>query len=857
MTVRAFTTTVLTLCIVLFPSCEGTDVSMMAKIQQTIQRAEKNIAEHTRSFSSKVEDLADRAGVDLPHKREDVVDIRDTSQAWAEENAPLIEKAHEHIDHDVLLELMAHSLHGSTLHSYKSMLSTILLEMEGDVCNVKPSLSTSRKGTKDQATQLQNKLLNLGCALPRYGADGDYGGETRDAVKVFQTKNNLDIDGKVGPQTWGTLCGSNAIPCSGGSTPNQNDHSDTPSSDISSGDQDHHQHHHHDTSSDSPGNDDHHHAHDDTSSPSDTTSTDSSTSGTTAETDEKVRKCEDCKSAAARENKDFKEACTTQCSITARSDDSVMETVWKSIEGIATATDGRHNCHEFELSWDCLEAYLPHMTIAGGSCQASTFVGGIEMVTDYNSYEVGVFVYGGVSVGTNLVSAGCSVYGAIGYKGAQSTCCCRETQDLSHTCTLGDECPCSVANSYKGYFQGMDAGPKFFAGASVLTAVSAAAVFESTDFDRTYLANSGVEGVNVEETAQIAGKMALVGAGFFVTKPLTHLTKTVGVGLSLSAEPPKGASFNVASTYYKHIVSLRCGQGTTLGLELAGPACFAAALAMSPPLPGMPGALTVGLVMKIIQFRKFMNNWCAEYENEDSFACVAYSKLAQVVKETWEYWAEKGLAGGLTEFGEAVAYALKEQLKEAKETIKIAMAEASEELDNVRAAFGDVSPEKLPDVHYDTADYVGREGTYIKIMDCNIHVDSPEPYWSCRAEGGGQYSDWKETEIGLQHAHAQYPTRYYYDYNADPAKQGYGLFWPGDGHRRSKVRCKLYDKNRGFFDSNMNREFVVYHGRHDRLNDIALSHNSGDCKYLYTYTAPGGRRFREETALLRTNEAGA
>jgi len=491
------------------------------------------------------------------------------------------------------------------------------------------------------------------------------------------------------------------------------------------------------------------------------------------------------------------------------------------------------------------------MTIAGGSCQASTFVGGVEMVTDYNSYELGFFVYGGVSVGTNLVSAGCSFYGAIGWKGAQSTCCCRETQDLSHTCTASDDCPCSVANSYKGYFQGMDAGPKFFAGVSVLVAVSAAAIFESADLDKTYLANSGFEGMSVEQVATDAVRAnlnPLKTAGCFITKPLTHLTKTVGIGVSLAAEPPKGASFNIASTYYKHMGSISCGS--------SGPACFGAALAVSPPLPGMPG-FSIGVVMKLIQFRKFMNNWCAEYENEDSLACVAYNKLSEIVQATWEYWAEKGLLGGLAEFGSALKDALDAQIKDATKAMQEAMQKTSDEIDKVRAAFGDVSSEKLPDVHYATDEYVGRPGTYIKIMDCNIRVDSPEPYWSCYAKGMGTTSAAKDTEIGLKHADAPYPTRYYYDYNADPAKQGYGLWFPYEGTNRPIVHCALWDKNRNWLDSNMRRDFVVYNGRHDKLNDITLSQNAGDCKYLYAYTKGGETRFKEAPAgvsLLRKNE---
>jgi hypothetical protein len=42
---------------------------------------------------------------------------------------------------------------------------------------------------------VQNQLMALGYELPEYGADGDYGDETVEAVKAFQTDTELDVDG--------------------------------------------------------------------------------------------------------------------------------------------------------------------------------------------------------------------------------------------------------------------------------------------------------------------------------------------------------------------------------------------------------------------------------------------------------------------------------------------------------------------------------------------------------------------------------------------------------------------------------------------------------------------------------------
>ena len=65
---------------------------------------------------------------------------------------------------------------------------------------------TLRRGDKgSEVKDLQKKLLALGYALPKYGADGDYGKETEAAVKAFQQDNGLTADGVAGKKTWEAL----------------------------------------------------------------------------------------------------------------------------------------------------------------------------------------------------------------------------------------------------------------------------------------------------------------------------------------------------------------------------------------------------------------------------------------------------------------------------------------------------------------------------------------------------------------------------------------------------------------------------------------------------------------------------
>tara|TARA_R110001583_G_scaffold3173_2_gene20735 strand:- start:11801 stop:13516 length:1716 start_codon:yes stop_codon:yes gene_type:complete len=68
--------------------------------------------------------------------------------------------------------------------------------------------AVAKKGDKGAVVkQLQTMLMNAGEALPKYGADGDYGNETVAAVKSYQKKNgNLDNgSGDIGKKTYDLL----------------------------------------------------------------------------------------------------------------------------------------------------------------------------------------------------------------------------------------------------------------------------------------------------------------------------------------------------------------------------------------------------------------------------------------------------------------------------------------------------------------------------------------------------------------------------------------------------------------------------------------------------------------------------
>jgi len=63
-----------------------------------------------------------------------------------------------------------------------------------------------RVGDRGPAVQkIQQALIDAGFPLPRFGADGVFGAETKAAVRNYQRAHGLAVDGIVGPTTMGCL----------------------------------------------------------------------------------------------------------------------------------------------------------------------------------------------------------------------------------------------------------------------------------------------------------------------------------------------------------------------------------------------------------------------------------------------------------------------------------------------------------------------------------------------------------------------------------------------------------------------------------------------------------------------------
>lgn len=88
---------------------------------------------------------------------------------------------------------------GLNMTTVREDVAKLLGEDEGE----KPvEHKTLRKGMEgDEVKALQQQLIALGYDLGKWGADGDFGSATENAVKAFQKDKGLAVDGIVGPST--------------------------------------------------------------------------------------------------------------------------------------------------------------------------------------------------------------------------------------------------------------------------------------------------------------------------------------------------------------------------------------------------------------------------------------------------------------------------------------------------------------------------------------------------------------------------------------------------------------------------------------------------------------------------------
>lgn len=73
-------------------------------------------------------------------------------------------------------------------------------------------LPVLQKGMENEAVRsMQQLLMAKGYEMPRYGADGEFGGETENALLLYQEDMNLEPDAKCGKETWSALLGLTGV----------------------------------------------------------------------------------------------------------------------------------------------------------------------------------------------------------------------------------------------------------------------------------------------------------------------------------------------------------------------------------------------------------------------------------------------------------------------------------------------------------------------------------------------------------------------------------------------------------------------------------------------------------------------
>lgn len=94
------------------------------------------------------------------------------------------------------------NIRGYCAPDYKSLATT------EEVDTVMIKLPVLKKGAKrDEVKSLQALLIGYGYSVGSSGVDGSFGNATLAAVKKYQSRNGLEIDGSVGPKTWAKLLG--------------------------------------------------------------------------------------------------------------------------------------------------------------------------------------------------------------------------------------------------------------------------------------------------------------------------------------------------------------------------------------------------------------------------------------------------------------------------------------------------------------------------------------------------------------------------------------------------------------------------------------------------------------------------
>lgn len=105
------------------------------------------------------------------------------------------------------LKVNGKNIRGYIVPDYKVEPSVVVKPVARELISLQ--VEVLKKGCKGNTVKAMQILLNgNGCSVGSSGADGSFGPDTLGAVKKYQQKKKLEVDGICGPATWASLLGT-------------------------------------------------------------------------------------------------------------------------------------------------------------------------------------------------------------------------------------------------------------------------------------------------------------------------------------------------------------------------------------------------------------------------------------------------------------------------------------------------------------------------------------------------------------------------------------------------------------------------------------------------------------------------
>lgn len=438
-----------------------------------------------------------------------------------------------------------------------------------------------------------------------------------------------------------------------------------------------------------------------------------------------------------------------------------------------------------------------------GTVATNALTGGVEMVIDLPTRTISFWSYEGSMFGTAFLVAArdAGIYIGVGHKGSLVNSATADAYSGTMLCLLWAR-SFSLARHFKEYF--VCAGGSWGVGAGG------------------------------RASANLIGCVSATGW----TQPQWNGIKTVAFGFGLGiAHPltPPLPSLVYSLPFYTHIRSVECRNVT----------CISALLSLVPPGPQIKVMLLQWLMDAICPSSGPSTAGNAQPDpNSQGGACarmlafpimLLFFFLTLSLSLFPSFFSvyrtfRDGAIRFINEFPErwrrsmVHAAAFRAALSDAIADMREAALRRINELKG--------SPETLANTY---SDIPTGPGTYIKLRDCTNIEGFPEPYFECTAPPARM----RTTEVGSRAPGTQRGSNLFWDWDRDPARQGYGLFFAHAADRC--VSCVLRGRNTLWIDSTSPMRLRVCTGSEAEFHPYPLINartgaSVGTCHLKYKHT---------------------